>query len=358
METFLWIYIPMICASLGFAFLALHVKQKIFSSALWTLSALPPIAIAAFRYDNGADWKMYYHVYRVIQSTGDFVSVKSIEVGFKWLIQACQVFSGSPLAMFISCAVLIVAFYYRGCWCTSDNVLLSLLLFYATGTYFDSLNGIRQYLAAAILFWAFQFIIRRELKNYVIAVCCAALFHYSALIMFPFYFVCSFRFTLKRAVAVIASAWFGGTAAYRLVSYVLQFTRYRFYLTSIEYEIMPTEASTLYTVLLTALAFVLVLRYRRLKLSPKNELMLNVQVLTVCTALLSWTVPLMWRVQYYFLPLEMLVVPNLLKLIPSRFLRNAVASAVVAMYAAIVLYGMLENNWFDCIPWNFYFNYA
>lgn len=363
MESFLQVYFPMIIVSLMFAFLAMHSHPKRYRKIFWILSALPPIFVAAFRNNNGADYRMYDRMYRSILQTGQFVSIKTVEIGFEWLIKLCQIVSSNSLILFVLCALLIVSFYYKGIFDisqTSDQVILGLFLFYATGTYFDSFNGLRQYLAAAIVFWAFKFIIRGEFKKWIVAVCCAVLLHYTALIMIPFYFTRKLKFNIKRSLVIIAASWFGGTFAYNLVSWVLQFTRYRYFLTSVEYEVMPTEASTLYTCVLTVLAFTSVLLNRKSKypkLDGKAELLLNMQVFTVCTALLSWTVPLMWRVQYYFLPMEMVIVPCYLKLVPQEIIRNVMKYAVIIMYSVIVLYGILVNNWFDCVPWNFYFNY-
>lgn len=363
MESFVKVYIPMIFFSLVFAYLAMHGHPKRFRKILWFFSAVPPILVAAFRYDNGADYLMYDRMFQSILQTGRFVSIKAMEIGFEWLIRICQVFTSNSLILFGVCAVLIVSFYYKGIFDITQiysQSILGLILFYATGTYFDSFNGIRQYLAAAIVFWAFKFIIRGEFKKWSAAVCCAALFHYTALIMIPFYFTRKLKFNIKRSLVIIVASWFSGIFVYNLVSWVLQFTRYRYFLTSVEYEVMPTASSTLYTCVLTVLAFVSVLLNRNSKysiLDQKTELLLNMQVFTTCTTLFSWTVPLMWRVQYYFLPMEMVIVPCYLELVPKKIARNVMKCAVVTMYSAIIFYGILVNDWFDCVPWNFYFIY-
>lgn len=364
MESFLYIYFPMIILSLVFAYLALHGRPKSLQKIFWLLSVLLPIFVAAFRYDNGADYLMYDRMYRSILHTGDHVSIKTIEIGFKCLVQFCQLFSSKSILLFAVCAVWIILFYYKG---TADilndsrSIMFGLLLFYATGTYFDSFNGIRQYLAAAIIFWAFQFIIKDELKKWLIAVGCAALFHYTAIIMIPVYFVRKLNFKIKRSLIIIASSWFGGTIVYILVAWILEYTRYRYFLTSVEFVVMPTEASTLYTSFITAIAFIIVLSStRQKKYTPtlKDECLLNMQVLTMCTALLSWKVPLMWRVQYYFLPMEIVIVPSVLKLEKRKFVRALMKCIILGMYTVIVLYGILKNGWFDCVPWNFYFDYV
>ncbi|MBS6642770.1 MAG: EpsG family protein [Clostridiaceae bacterium] len=363
MESFVYIYFPMIILSLVFAYLALHGRPKSLQKIFWLLSVLMPIFVAAFRYDNGADYLMYDRMYRSILQTGDHASIKTIEIGFKWLTQFCQIFSSKSILLFVVCAVLIVLFYYKGTvdiLNDSRSIMFGLLLFYATGTYFDSFNGIRQYIAAAIIYWAFQFIIKEELKKWLIAVSCAALFHYTAIIMLPVYFIRKFNFRIKRSLIIIATSWFGGAIAYNLVAWILQYTRYRYFLTSVEFVVMPTEASTLYTSIVTVITFIIVLSGKKQKKympTLKDEFLLNMQVLTICSALLSWTVPLMWRVQYYFLPMEMVIVPSVLNLEKRKYVRTLMKYTILSMYTVIVLYGILKNGWFDCVPWKFYFDY-
>lgn len=363
MESLFSVYLPMIATSLLFVAMALYGRPQKVRRLFWILAVIVPILVATFRYDNGADYLMYDRMYNSILATGNFIAIKTTEIGFKWLIQICGFLSSNSLILFFICAVLIVAFYYKGIVNlvdTKHDVILGILLFYATGTYFDSFNGLRQYIAAAIVFWGFTFVVEGKAEKWIITVCMAALFHYTALIMIPLYLIRKLNFNFKRSMIIIAASWFGGTIAYNLVSYVLQFTRYSYFLTSVEYEIMPTEASTFYISILTVFLIVAVLLHRNNKNLPvplgKTELMLNMHMLTLCTVLLSWTVPLMWRVQYYFLPMEMVIVPIGLNYVPNKLARRSMKIVVVIMYFVIVLYGILHNDWFDCVPYNFYFN--
>lgn len=354
----------MIAMSLALVYLALHGKPKFLQKLFWLMSLLPPIFVAAFRYENGADYLMYDRMYRSILQTGDFISIKTVEIGFKWMIQICQLFSSKSFLLFAVCAVFIVFFYYRGALdilVDNRSIIISLLLFYATGTYFDSFNGLRQYLAAAIVFWALRFIIEGKFKRWIVTVVCASLFHYTAIIVLPLYLIRKLDFSLKRSLIIIAASWFGGTVVYNVVAWVLQYTRYRYFLTSIEFQVVPTEASMLYTSVITVILFGIDISNRKRKnysLTLKDQFFLNMQIITVCTALLSWSVPLMWRVQYYFLPVEMLIIPNMLNMVRRKYVRTIIQSLVIGMYVIIVLFGILVNDWYDCVPWNFYFEYV
>ena len=66
---------------------------------------------------------------------------------------------------------------------------LSLYVYIASGMYLVSMNGVRQYLTAAIIFTATKYILDGNWKRYFLIVLFASTFHQSALVLIPIYFV-------------------------------------------------------------------------------------------------------------------------------------------------------------------------
>lgn len=79
---------------------------------------------------------------------------------------------------------LIFMTYYK----YSEYLELSIYLFITTGCYLVTMNGIRQYLASAILFFVFPMIEKRNWKVYIPIVLICSMIHKSALIFLPLYF--------------------------------------------------------------------------------------------------------------------------------------------------------------------------
>lgn len=79
----------------------------------------------------------------------------------------------------------IIVFLFR----YSNNFLFSLFLYITGGTFFSSMNIMRQYLAIAIILFGFQYILNKDLKKFMIFVLIAFLFHKSAIIALFFYFL-------------------------------------------------------------------------------------------------------------------------------------------------------------------------
>lgn len=66
---------------------------------------------------------------------------------------------------------------------------LSLYVYIASGMYLVSMNGVRQYLTAAIIFAATKYILDGNWKKYFLIVLFASTFHQSALVLIPIYFI-------------------------------------------------------------------------------------------------------------------------------------------------------------------------
>ena len=86
---------------------------------------------------------------------------------------------------------------------------LQLYLYMASGYFTVTMNGIRQCLAAALVFVCNKFIVNGDFKKYLIFVLLISLFHGSALIMIPIYFIVRQKAWSKNVVKLIFLACIG-----------------------------------------------------------------------------------------------------------------------------------------------------
>lgn len=96
--------------------------------------------------------------------------------------------------------IVLVLFKY------SRMIEVSLFVYITGGFYLVSMNGIRQTLAAAIMFTATKFLIERKFIPYALIVVFASFFHQSALVMLPIYFIVGARAWSKATVGLILIA--------------------------------------------------------------------------------------------------------------------------------------------------------
>lgn len=352
------VYITMIIFCLLFTKMAtfMYKQGKIVNIVLVFISILLPTLVAGFRYDNGADYKLYMRMFKTWAEGTSFFSVKSIEVGFVTFVKATQVLSKEYWFTYTAIALVIDALFICGCWKMSTNVLLSVLLFFGTGTYFDSFNGLRQYMAAAIVFFALYYLLNKDFKKYMLLIIIATFFHNTAIIMAGAYFLRFLKFDIKKAIIVIVAVLAGGSTIYKIVTFALQHTRYSYFLNSIEYKAQTSQSAILLSVVVGIIALLIALFHKE-EIDESTNTLLNLQIMVICSSLLTITVPLAYRVLYYTLPIEIILIPDIITYIKKNLYRLGVTIFLVAFYCLITVYGMYFNGWYTAIPYHFYFNY-
>lgn len=169
------------------------VRKRVFMPFL-LISLGVPVLLAAIRKDVGTDFYNYQVLYReisAIQTFREFVD-KSMrtEPGYMLLNIAVHRIFHSEQMVFAVSALLIYAFFFAGIIQEhkSHSAILGLFVFY-TCFFFMSMNIIRQYIAIAMIFYAMRFLCERKGGHFFLWVMLASLFHDTAVLMLPFYFL-------------------------------------------------------------------------------------------------------------------------------------------------------------------------
>jgi hypothetical protein len=153
------------------------------------------------RYNVGIDYMNYYHsitknTYKNIQLTGS-----QFEAGYIFICDFISVLRLPPHSLFIIFAFLTNLFLFLGIRNYSSNVTLSFFVYFSNGIFFNTFNVMRQFLAVMIGFYAVKFIIEKNIYRFVFLVFVASLFHKSALLLLPFYFL--FRIKVPRFIVFL-----------------------------------------------------------------------------------------------------------------------------------------------------------
>lgn len=77
--------------------------------------------------------------------------------------------------------------------------------------------------------------------------------------------------------------------------------------------------------------------------SESFQVMMNIQLLPWCIALLSIAIPITWRVLYYVLPFEIFYIPAFLKEVKSKNARIIFTILFVLLYTVITIWGMTQK---------------
>jgi len=162
-------------------------------------AALTLVLVAGLR-NNIGDTFAYAHSYRTMDFNMQTV-LQSRDIGFNLFQMLLKQLSDDPqLLIFVT--ALLTNWTIVLVMCRYSKLLeISLYVYIASGAFTVSMNGMRQYLTAAIVFAATKFLMDGSWKRYMAVILFASLFHQSALVLIPIYFV------------VRRKAWTGATFA-------------------------------------------------------------------------------------------------------------------------------------------------
>ncbi|WP_028550884.1 EpsG family protein [Paenibacillus sp. UNC451MF] len=155
--------------------------------------------------NNIGDTFFYMHSFVVDPYTWEYVLSKK-DMGFGILLMILKMYTANPQALvFITALVtnlLIVMVLYK----YSRLFEISVYLYITSGLYIVAMNGIRQFLAGAIIFAATKYIFNGDWKKYIAVVLFASTIHQSALILIPIYFIVRRRAWTSATFTLLALA--------------------------------------------------------------------------------------------------------------------------------------------------------
>ena len=139
------------------------------------------VLFAGLRYKVGTDYTGYVRNYALYKST--FVDdLRSFnEPGIKALATATSWVWDNPTGYILLSSVVTVGLLLRTYAKYSPSVAFSFIIFALAGPWVGSFNGVRQYLACAVLVAGHRFILDRKPMRFVLVVLLAGMFHQSAL---------------------------------------------------------------------------------------------------------------------------------------------------------------------------------
>lgn len=155
---------------------------------LYVVPAFVSIVLVAGLQNNIGDTIYYMRSFVITEFTWEDIK-SGKDVGFNLFQMVLQGFTKEPqvlifLTALITNLLIMMTFYQY-----SRVFELSLYVYITSGLFLVSMNGIRQFMAAAIIFAATKYLIEGKWKTYMLIVLVAATVHQSALILIPIYFI-------------------------------------------------------------------------------------------------------------------------------------------------------------------------
>lgn len=290
MSEYYFIFVWM--AIIAYVSMSMQVKERIMvlGKMEWRWNILmaiivfiPVIHLASMGTPIG-DTSVYINGYTASEASWQSIiqTIRQHESGFGFIVfrDTIKILSGGSVAAFRAilalCQILPVILVYRK---YSTSYMVSAFLFVAAGNHIAwMMNGLRQFLAAAIVFAGTGFILRKRLVPAITLILVAATVHTSALVMLPVIFIVQGKAWNKKtmlyiAVAIIAMFVFSRRAD--LMDMLLQGTEYEGAVEA--WQNLGDEGVNPIRVLVNAIPVILAF-YARRPINRKNDPVLNICV--------------------------------------------------------------------------------
>ncbi|MCI7768075.1 MAG: EpsG family protein [Oscillospiraceae bacterium] len=169
-------------------------------------------AAASLRYGVGYDYNLYAGWFYDLNFT-DFDELRGDrrEIGIFLLLKLVNIFSADYAAAFPLISLLIYPPLMLYIFRNSDNPWMSMAAFLGMGLFFNSLNFMRQFIAAVICAFGLQYGVKGSYMRAVLTVLAASAFHRSALFLLPCIFLVSIDWN-KLTLTVTAGLSIGAYA--------------------------------------------------------------------------------------------------------------------------------------------------
>jgi transmembrane protein EpsG len=151
---------------------------------------------------NIGDTPFYMHTYKINDFTWELIQTQD-DIGFGLLQMVLQRYSDDPQILIFTTAVITNVLIIIGLYKYSRLFELSIYIYITGGLFLVTMNGIRQCLATAIIFTATKYLIEGNWFKYIFVVIIAALFHQSALILIPIYFLVRYKAWTKATLIIL-----------------------------------------------------------------------------------------------------------------------------------------------------------
>ncbi|WP_404445297.1 EpsG family protein [Sutcliffiella horikoshii] len=285
------------------------------SRYLTMLAMITLILVSGLRTNIG-DTFFYLHAYQLHEFTWKFVWSQK-DIGFGLLQMMLKRLSEDPQILILFTAMitnmLIVLVLYK----YSRMIELSLFVYITSGLFLVSMNGIRQFLAAAIIFAATKYVMDGSWKKFIVVVLVASTFHQSALILIPIYFLVRRKAWTRSTFALLVLAMIvviGYNQFSSILFSALEDTQYGHYS-----EFSEGGASILRVVVYAAPLFVAYLGREKLRdIFPKSDYIVNLCILNLIFMIIASQNWIFARFTIYFGLYNLILIAWIVKLVKER----------------------------------------
>lgn len=162
-------------------------------------------SVAGLRYYVGTDYGGYYRNYPIYADTWLSRIQTWDEPGISIIAKVVSWFSDDGAVFIFATASITIFLFVFPLAKNTDDFFFVIMMYIFSSCWSGCFNGVRQYLAAAVLFAGHRLIYERKFIKFCIVVFLASSFHITSLIMLPMYFIITQKLDIKKILFIMIS---------------------------------------------------------------------------------------------------------------------------------------------------------
>ena len=278
------------------------------------------------------------------------------EIGFTYFNKFIQLFSSNAQTLTFVTSLIFAGSLSRISVKYSRNVFISLLAVFLSTIFFVSLNNVRQSLACIIMLEAYPFIVDNKLVKFIITVLIASIFHITALLMIPIYFVVNNKFIRKYLLtcAIVGTILIPIIAKLALI--LISHTKYNYFLISEFNNGESNKLNILYGFIYLVLALYCLYKERNVK--KEGYVLLCMQFFNFWVSFLSLFIPvseMISRIANYFIAYHIIMIPYIYNREYSKKGKIAILAFYTLTYGAYMIYFIVLKGYHQVLPFSWCF---
>lgn len=333
-----------------------YKKNITITKRLFNLNYLLSFLIAwipsAIRYGIGTDYNGYVNGYNYSYNIDlNFYGIIPKELGYRLLTNLIYFkLGGDPQLIFIITSFITIGLIYYTIFKLKLNqfskamaIFMFLSMYYCT-----SYNLVRQFVALAIIFYAYRYLLMKNTVKFIIYVLLACSFHLTAIIMLPIYYLIYKDVEIKKIIAIILGViivYILYDKALNILTSISMFSKYSFYSNEIKND------KEIWKVIVKRLPLIfIILKYRKklLELDYKNKQLMVLAVIEIMTGLFVTKNIWLFRLSYYFIFSYVLLISQICKIEKRKLIINLYMMVYCLFY---FYYNFVLNGVDEVLPY-------
>lgn len=331
--------------------ISLLKSQKKYAQPLLIFNLILILLLNGTRDHVGTDYSNYVSLYNFI-SRG---IRPNLELGYWAINYIFKDFENGYRYVFFTSALITYSLLFWVFKKEGTNPY-SVIFLVGFGFLFFTNNIIRQGIAISIFYYSIQYIYKRKLYKYIIAIVITSLFHTSAFLLLPIYWIAKIKikptywyliifFSLMLGILNIEASIF-----FKIAS---MFPKYNSLLHHFDTSSKIISTSN---IILLVLSILVLSSYKYIETDKRSTVYLNLFLIGTSLSLIVFRSFYLMRFTFYFFYVAVILIPLILKRIPSKNNRQ-IYFILFLVFSLIWWFKTLYFNDNDCLPYNsFIFN--